>query len=130
MDEEEKNKVILPDFMIAGFSFDRRCEEWRKRNGVDEAFMEKYDTNDLESAVSTIKDVQALLSYNWGFAIEFNGCVANLCALSCQFCVDAVCNGEEYEYTTDDVDDLENAMVGPYRLKDVVDKWTITQFII
>lgn len=129
MRNEEKIKGKLPDFMAAGFAFDRRRAEWRKKNGIDDSYMDKFNTDDLEGAISTIKDVQALMSFNWEFSIKYKDCEAHVCTIANQFYFDSVCNGKEYEFVTDNLDDFENATVGPYKLKDIVDKWTITEFI-
>ena len=115
--------------MIAGFSFDRRCKEWREQNGVDDAYMEKFETEDLESVISTIKDVQALMSYGWDFGVKYKNCEAYFSGTAQQFNIDAERDGQTYECVLFDLDDFENAKVGPYRLSDIVDKWTITDFL-
>lgn len=129
MTERKNINGELPDFMIAGFSFDRRCKNWREQNGVDRRFMDKFDTDDLEGAVSTIKDVQALMSYNWEFSVKYKDCDAHFCRIAQTFYIDADCGGKKYEFATDDLNEFKKATVGPYKLKDIVDKWTITDFV-
>ena len=118
------------DSFTAGFSFDRARREWRERNGVDLNYMEKYrdQTISLESAVSTIKDVQALMAYGWEFAVKYKNCEAFISAFGQTFYIEAECDGKDYWWDAYTLEEFEDAMVGPYRLKDIVDKWEITEF--
>ena len=105
------------------------CREWRRRNGFGaDCLFKYYETQDLESVISSIKDVQVLLSCGLELAVRYKNCNAYIEAFAQQFCIDAICDGKDYWWSAFTLDELEDAMVGPYRLKDIVDKWEIVEF--
>ena len=113
------------DPIAAGFAFDRAREKWLDKHGMDAAYFDKYDVGDINAAISTIMDVKALMARGDEIEVRYKNCTAFLSCYARQFYISAECDGQEYLWSCSTIDELDNAKVGPYRLKDIVDKWTI-----
>ncbi|MBQ4203838.1 MAG: hypothetical protein II655_09080 [Thermoguttaceae bacterium] len=113
------------DSFLGRYIFDHARDEWRRQNGIDAAYYAKYDVDDIDAAISTVKDVQALLAQGREIEVKYKNCSAFISTYADQYYIAATCDGEEYLWSGYRLDEFEDATVGPYRLKDVVDKWTI-----
>ena len=118
------------DVAMIDSAYDRK-RKWQERNGVSwRKDMERYfETEDLESVISTVRDVQILLSFGWEFEAEYDGYSGIITQNGGAYIIAVEKDGRTYDYSTDSLDEFgKNAMFGSYPLKEVVDKWTILFF--
>ena len=100
----------------------------RVENGAKETASTSIIWRSTEIKRFLLKDVQALMAYGWEFAVKYKNCEAFISAFGQTFYIEAECDGKDYWWDAYTLEEFEDAMVGPYRLKDIVDKWEITEF--
>lgn len=104
------------------FTPDFDVEEWMERNPISDDYLLQFDEPNHKPL--TVFDIQQMLAHGWEIEPFYEA--ENLEAFIYPyyrelFCIDATYKGKKYHYETDDLDDFgENAMFGPFPLKEIV----------
>lgn len=124
--EDRFNEVTEDDLVDIDQIYEEKFA-WQDRNGVvGDDFFRYSKAKNLSKAISTVRDVQILLSFGWEFEAEYNGYVGFIGQAPGEYFIGVEKDGKLYEYRTPSLDEFgENAKFGPYPLKDVVDKWNV-----
>ena len=106
----------------------RSGAEWRKRHGYTYEDIRRFGDPCNDMSNMTLDELLILLSHGHELEVEYNGWEAFLTSAGIfGFRVFSKNGEQKQEYESIDIEEFaDNAKIGPYYVKDIVGKWTIT----
>ena len=120
-------RKIGTDGKQTSWNFYDNSKEWQKANDITRSDQRKFGGG-IENIVLSMRDLQILLSFGREVELEYRGVTGFACSYWTSYNIRSEWDGNEQIYESEDLDDFAfHAVLGPYRLKDVIDQCRVTK---